>query len=147
MEVLDAPGLQQRLRGAGILPTLQRLTIAGVLLNKPVHMTADQVLRAARGLLPDISRATVYSVLQLFVRQGLLKELPIDGAATVYDSNVAPHHHLYNVDTGEVSDLPTLAVQVAGLPQLGSDMVLDEVDVIVRVRRRAAPAGDAARPA
>ncbi len=147
MHTTESRDLQQRLRAAHILPTLQRMAVAGVLLGEPVHMTADQVLRAARGLLPDISRATVYSVLQLFVRQGLLKELPIDGAATVYDSNVAPHHHLYNVDTGEVSDLPTLAVQVAGLPQLGSDMVLDEVDVIVRVRRRAAPAGDAARPA
>jgi Fur family transcriptional regulator, iron response regulator len=147
MHTPETRDMQQRLRAAAILPTLQRMAVASVLLAEPVHMTADQVLRAARELLPDISRATVYSVLQLFVRQGLLKELPIDGAATVYDSNVAPHHHLYNVDTGEVSDLPDLAVQVAGLPQFGHDMVLDEVDVIVRVRRRAAAPADSAQPA
>ena len=35
--------------------------------------------------------------------QGLLRELPIDGEATVYDSNLTPHHHLYHEDTGEVS--------------------------------------------
>ncbi len=147
MHTPDTRDMQQRLRAADILPTLQRMAVASVLLGEPVHMTADQVLRAARELLPDISRATVYSVLQLFVRQGLLKELPIDGAATVYDSNVAPHHHLYNVDTGEVSDLPDLAVQVAGLPVLGQDMMLDEVDVIVRVRRRTSAPGDRPRPA
>jgi len=147
MHTPETRDMQQRLRAADILPTLQRMAVASVLLGEPVHMTADQVLRAARELLPDISRATVYSVLQLFVRQGLLKELPIDGAATVYDSNVAPHHHLYNVDTGEVSDLPDLAVQVAGLPVLGRDMMLDEVDVIVRVRRRTTAPGNPARPA
>lgn len=132
----DTRLLQQRLRDAEVLPTLQRMAVASVMLRGPRHMTAEQVLRAAREVLPPISRATVYSVLQLFVRKGLLKELPIDGAATVYDSNVAPHHHLYNVDTGEVSDLPALAVQLMGLPELGGDMVLDEVDVIVRVRSR-----------
>jgi len=132
----DTRLLQQRLRDAEVLPTLQRMAVASVMLREPRHMTAEQVLRAAREVLPPISRATVYSVLQLFVRKGLLKELPIDGAATVYDSNVAPHHHLYNVDTGEVSDLPALAVQLMGLPELGGDMVLDEVDVIVRVRQR-----------
>ncbi|MFT3664826.1 Fur family transcriptional regulator [Piscinibacter sp.] len=140
----DTRTLHQRLRTAGVLPTLQRMAVAGVLLREPRHMTAEQVLRAARELLPPISRATVYSVLQLFVRRGLLKELPIAGAATVYDSNVAPHHHLYNVDTGEVSDLPSLAVRLDGLPELPAGLTLDEVDVIVRVRQRrpeaAAPA-------
>jgi hypothetical protein len=50
-------------------------------------MTAEQVLKAARGALPSLSRATVYAVLQVLGARGLLKELPIDGAATVYDSN------------------------------------------------------------
>jgi Fe2+ or Zn2+ uptake regulation protein len=90
------------------------MAVASVLLPQPVHMTADQVLAAARARLPSLSRATVYAVLQLFVRRGLLKELPIDGAATVYDSNTAPHHHLYDVDTGAVADLPHGAAAGAG---------------------------------
>ncbi len=136
MHTDDTRRLQQRLREADVLPTLQRMAVASVMLRHPVHMTADQVLRAAREVQPLISRATVYSVLQLFVRRGLLKELPIEGAATVYDSNVAPHHHLYNVDSGEVSDLPSLAVKVEGLPQLDSGLMFDAVDVIVRVRQK-----------
>lgn len=140
MDMITSAQLQQRLRHAGIQPTLQRIAVAAVLLPQPVHRTAEQVLVAARGVQPDISRATVYAVLQLFVRQGLLKELPIDGAATVYDSNLLPHHHLYHVDTGEVTDLPAGQLQVMGLPALGDGLEMAEVDVIVRVRSRPAAA-------
>ena len=143
MDMVTSAQLQQRLRQAGIQPTLQRIAVAAVLLPQPVHRTAEQVLVAARAVQPDISRATVYAVLQLFVRQGLLKELPIDGAATVYDSNLLPHHHLYHVDTGEVTDLPPGQLQVLGLPALGDGLEMAEVDVIVRVRARA-PAAQAA---
>jgi Fur family transcriptional regulator, iron response regulator len=134
MQHLSATTLQQRLKQVGILPTLQRMAVASVLLPRPVHMTAEQVLLAARVHLPSLSRATVYAVLQLFSRQGLLKELPVDGAAVVYDSNTAPHHHFYDVDTGEVADLPEAALQVLGLPAALGAMELAGVDVIIRVR-------------
>jgi Fur family iron response transcriptional regulator len=118
------------------------------MLARPVHMTAEQVLQAAREREQDISRATVYAALQLFAQRGLLKALPIDGAATVYDSNTTPHHHLYNVDTGEVLDLAGDQVRVLGLPALDDGFELSAVDVIVRVRHRVAPAAQpSAEPA
>ncbi len=140
MNVIASLDLQRRLHDAGIGPTLQRLAVASVLLPQPVHMTAEQVLAAARARLPSLSRATVYAVLQLFVRQGLLKELPIEGAATVYDSNTAPHHHLYDVDTGAVVDLPQALLQVRGLPEALGGLQLEGVDVIIRVRGLPTPA-------
>lgn len=139
MNITASSSVQQRLREVGIVPTLQRLLIASTLLERPIHMTAEQVLVAVRKRMPEISRATVYGTLQLFVRHGLLKELPIKGAATVFDSNPLPHHHLYNVDTGEVSDLPADTMQVLGLPTIADTLELSEVDVIVRVRSRRAP--------
>lgn len=138
MDTIAAPHLQQRLREFGVRPTLQRLAVAAVLLARPAHMTAEQVLLAARGRLPGLSRATVYAVLGLFVRHGLIKALPIEGDTTVYDSNTAPHHHIYDVETGDVCDLPGESLQVSGLPRLASHLELDGVDVILRVRRRAA---------
>jgi Fur family transcriptional regulator, iron response regulator len=128
--------LLRHLRCHGVQPTLQRLAIADVLLRRPCHMTADQVLLAARERQPELARATVYATLQLFVRQQLLRELPVDGVCTVYDSNLAPHHHLYNVDTGEVQDLPPEALQVLGLPALDPALQVEGMDVIVRVRAR-----------
>jgi Fur family iron response transcriptional regulator len=134
MPLLSTAALQQRRAQAGIRPTLQRLAVAGVLLPKPVHLTADQVLLRARRQLPGLSRATVYEVLQLFTTQGLLKALPIEGASTVYDSNTGPHHHFYDVQTGQVADIPDSALQVQGVAQALAGMVLEGVDVIVRVR-------------
>lgn len=134
MKLLDAVPLQQKLRDAGIVPTLQRMAVACVLLPAPAHMTAEQVLDAARRHLPGLSRATVYAVLKYFVRQGLLKALPVDGACTVYDSNTTPHHHLYDVDTGQVLDVPAQQVQVLGFPEAAAGLALAGVDVIIRVR-------------
>lgn len=132
----SSPQLVERFRGAQVLPTLQRLAIGAVMLEHPCHMTAEQVLVAAREVMPGISRATVYSTLQLFVQHGLLRELLMDGEATIYDSNMQPHHHLYHVDTGEVVDFPCEQLQVRGLPQLADDLELADIDVIVRVRSR-----------
>lgn len=132
----SSPLLIQRLQDADILPTLQRLAVGAVILQKPTHLTAEQVLSIAHQHLPGLSRATVYSTLQLFVRRGLLRELVIDGESTVYDSNTAPHHHLYHLDTGLVEDLPLAAVRMTSLPDVGSDYELANIDVILRVRRR-----------
>ncbi len=136
METTASGPLYERLREAGVLPTLQRLAIGEVLLRGPVHMTAEQVLAAAHERLAGISRATVYGTLQTFVRHGLLRELLMDGEATIYDSNTHAHHHVYNIDTGEVHDLPPGQLQVSGLPVLAEGLEMAEVDVIVRVRGR-----------
>lgn len=137
--------VQRQLREAGVLPTLQRLIVASVMLQRPLHMTAEQALVASRERMPEISRATVYATLQLFVRHGLLKELPMDGASTVYDSNTTPHHHLYDVDTGQVSDLPLEALKVLGLEAATAGLQCEGCDVIVRIRRPASKAGDPTR--
>lgn len=134
MEPMHFQRLQQRLIDAGIVPTLQRMALARVLLAAPVHMTAEQALDAARAHHRGLSRATVYAALQLFVRRGLLRELPVSGAAAVYDSNTGPHHHLYDVDTGQVVDLPQEQLQVQGLADTLAGLQLAGVDVIVRVR-------------
>lgn len=65
--------------------------------------------------------------------------LPADGASPVYDSNITPHHHLYDVDTGEVRDLPVDALQLVGLEAATPGMQLAGVDVLIRVRGLSVP--------
>ena len=98
------------------------------------------MLETARRHLPELSRATVYAVLGLFARHGLVKALPVEGQATVYDSDTSPHHHLYDVDTGQVRDLPQDRLQVLGLAQALEGLQMVGVDVIVRVRGLDRPA-------
>lgn len=127
---------EARLRRIGVPITLQRLEIARVLLPRPVHLSAEQVLLKVREAAPETSRATVYNTLRLFREKGLIKELIVDPERVVYDSNTAPHHHLYDIDSGELSDLAAHELQVVGIPALPAGVELAQVDVIVRVRSR-----------
>lgn len=134
VEMLASSPVGNRLRAAGIPLTLQRLAIAEVLLKRPVHMTAEQVLTRVREITPEVSRATVYNTLKLFTQKGLVRELIVEADRAVYDSNTAPHYHMYDVSTGVVTDLHAGGLEITGLPQLPPGAVLEEIDVILRVR-------------
>lgn len=131
--------VETRLRDAGIQPTRQRMAIAQVLLHAPVHLTADEILLAARTYLPSLSRATVYNTLPLLVEKGLLRALRLDQERTVYDSRTDAHSHIYHEDTGLLEDLPADMLQWPSLPRIASDLELVGLDLIVRVRQRQQP--------
>ena len=130
------PGAAERLQRAGIPPTRQRLAIAEVLFTRPVHLSADQVLARVREHMPDVSRATVYNTLKLFREKNMVRELVVDPERVFYDSNTEPHYHLFDVRTGELSDVSAEELQVVGTPVLPAGLELEEVDVIIRVRSR-----------
>jgi Fur family ferric uptake transcriptional regulator len=67
--------------------------VAEVLAGDNTHLSADEVHTRAAAVLPEISRATVYSTLQQFSALGEVRELALGGAAKLYDPNVAPRHH------------------------------------------------------
>lgn len=124
------------LRQNDIPLTLQRLAIAQVLFAKPVHLTAEQVLSRAQQIVPEISRATGYNTLKLFKEKGLVRELVIDPARIVYDSNTSHHYHIYDADTGEMTDIPAGDLKVVGTANLPADVELEEVDIIIRVHSK-----------
>ena len=98
--------LLERLQARGYRLTAQRRVVAQVLEGENVHLTADEVLDQAQALLPEISRATVYSTLQQFTEMGEVRELSLDGRSKRYDPNIAPtHHHLVCDGCGSVFDV------------------------------------------
>lgn len=127
------PGL---LRRHGINPTRQRIEIAYAILSRCEHVSADRILALANDRATETSKATVYNTLKLFVEQKLIREVIADAGRVFYDPNTAPHHHFYNVDTGELTDIDARAIEVTGLPPLPQGAVAEGVDVIVRVRSR-----------
>jgi len=128
----------QILSNHGAQPTAQRLALAEVIFSRPQHLSADELLTAAIAADIRVSKATVYNTLNLFVRCGLVRELNVDGERVYYDSTMAPHHHFFNVDTGELTDIPNDAVRLAALPELPAGTEPDSVEVIVRVRQKRA---------
>ncbi|MBM3343257.1 MAG: transcriptional repressor [Betaproteobacteria bacterium] len=128
----------RKLRDGGITPTRQRLEIAQVLFARCAHLSADQLLAAVNAREPRTSKATVYNTLNLFARKKLVREVLVDPDRVFYDPNTTPHHHFYNVDSGEISDIPADHVVFARLPALPQGMASDGVDVVVRIRAAAA---------
>ena len=118
-----------------ILPTTQRIDIAKYVFEKPQHLSAEDVLAGVNGPRERVSKATVYNTLGLFVRKGLLREVLVDPERVFYDSNTRAHFHIYDLDTGRLSDIEPSQVNIATLPELPAGTVVESLDVIIRVRR------------
>lgn len=119
---------------ADIIPTRQRLDIARVILSRPQHLSADQLLARVNATGGKVSKATVYNTLSLFARKGVVREVVVDASRTFYDSNTEAHHHLYHEDSGTLTDVYADCLQRDALPALPVGTELAGVDVIIRVR-------------
>ena len=128
--------LVEMLRHHDINPTHQRIEIAHALFTRGEHLSADQILAIVNDRHSETSKATVYNTLNLFLEKRLIREVIVDPSKVFYDPNTEPHHHIYNVDSGELTDIDASRIEVSGLPQLPDGMVTDGVDIIVRVRSR-----------
>jgi len=124
----------QMLAGRGVLPTAQRIDIALMMLDRPQHLSAEQVIGAIRATGLRISKATVYNTLNLFCERGLLRAVDVDPTRQYYDSSTGPHHHFYNIDTGELTDIPLEAVALNVETALPAGTEQAGVEVVVRVR-------------
>ena len=134
-QALSGDHIEELLREHGILPTQQRLLIASVLLERQQHLSADQVMHLVNGEHHLVSKATVYNTLGLFANHGLVREVIVDPARGFYDSNTGSHHHFYNIDTGELTDIDSDSMEITTLPDMPSGTVAAGVDIIIRVRR------------
>ncbi|MCO4812056.1 MAG: transcriptional repressor [Gammaproteobacteria bacterium] len=121
-----------------ILSTPQRIEIAEVLLEKAQHLSAEQIIEQLRSSGSGVSKATVYNTLNLFRDRGLVRECVVDPERRFYDSTTEPHHHFYNLDTGELTDIPSDDVRFDDLPQFPENGELDSIEVVIKVRQGAA---------
>jgi len=123
-----------KLQERGVLQTPQRIEVAEVLLDRPQHLSADQILDRLRANGSQVSKATVYNTLKLFCEQGLARELNVDASRKFYDSTTHPHHHFYHVETGELSDIPADDVAIIDLPSLPKGTEQESIEVLIRIK-------------
>ena len=126
------------LRSHGILPTQQRLLIARALFENPRHVSAEQIMGQVNEGQANVSKATVYNTLGLFARNGLVNEVIVDPTRVFYDPNTTHHHHFYNIDTGELTDIEADQLMLTEPPTLPEGTTTAGVDVIIRVRNKTA---------
>jgi Fur family iron response transcriptional regulator len=122
------------LRSHGIHPTSQRVIITRLLFLQCTHLSAEDVYRLVNTDNRHVSKATVYNTLGLLADKGVVREVIADPTRIFYDPNTAPHHHFFDVATGELTDISAEQIHVSGLPPLPNGAQLEGVDVIVRLR-------------
>jgi Fur family iron response transcriptional regulator len=127
--------MAELLRAHDINPTHQRIEIAYALFSRQEHLSADQVMAIVNGRHAETSKATVYNTLNLFLEKGLIREVIVDPSKVFYDPNTGPHHHLYEVDSGRLTDIDAGKVRIEGLPELPKGVETVGIDLIVRVKR------------
>jgi Fur family transcriptional regulator, iron response regulator len=133
LEMADAA---TRLADCGIRVTDPRLQIASILLSAPRHLSAEQIAEMLRSTGARVSKATIYNTLNLFAARGLIRQLSVDGNCAWFDSNVSPHYHFRDEQTGQLSDVALSEVQFSRLPQPPPGTEMAGVDVVIRLRRR-----------
>lgn len=123
--------IERAFESSNLRMTPQRFCIMEYLLRSMVHSTADEVCQAINKTDPRASRATVYNSLNALSRAGLVREISIDGKATLFDSNLRRHHHFVCDHCGAVEDVPWFGPPKASTNALAGRKVR-EFDVVLR---------------
>ena len=125
------------LSGAGLRPTRQRLSLAGLLIGdgQDRHVTAESLYASVLKSGEKVSLATVYNTLRAFCEAGLLREIMVDGAKSYFDTNMSDHPHFFWEDSAELMDAPSEQLEICRLPEAPKGTVVSKVDVVIRLRR------------
>ena len=78
-----------KLRSSGLRPTKQRIMISKLLFGQKetFHFTIDNLSNLIKKKLKQkISLATVYNTVKAFKKKGYLKEIPLEGNKTYFDT-------------------------------------------------------------
>ena len=132
----DPKSYIDRLRASGLRPTKQRLAICKVLFNRKetFHFTIDQLKKIVeKNAKKKISLATLYNTVHAFEKKGYLKEISLKGNQTFFDTNTKSHHHFYDEETTELTDIKNENISINNLPKIPNGKKIKDVEVVIRV--------------
>lgn len=136
--------LSQGMRRAGLRPTPQRLAIASFCLTPGHHPTMTDIRRWAKKHLSHVSLATIYNTINALVRADIVREVRLPHSSeTVFDGNLARHHHFLDEKTGELCDIEWDAVRVS--TALGGEFSVVDFEVLVRGTRKSSAGVESAK--
>ncbi len=123
------------LKKAKLRSTRQRLALAQLLLDtKHRHVTAEQLHREAVAANVSVSLATVYNSLHQFTNAGLLREVVAEPGRSYFDTNTSNHHHFFNAERSELTDIVETKLDVSNLPSPPNGTQVSRIDIIIQVK-------------
>ncbi len=133
---MSATKMEQTLRGAGMRPTRQRLSLGTLLFGSgDRHITAEQLHAESVAAGIAVSLATIYNTLNQFTDAGLLREVAVEGHKSYFDTNTSNHYHYYLEGENRLMDIKSEHLSVDGLPTPPQGMKISRIDIIVRLEK------------
>ena len=124
----------EKLRNVNLRLTKQRILLADLILDgKNKHFTAEIIQKEVSSKGNYISLATIYNCLNKFVSVGLLKQIDQQGEVTIFDTNVAHHHHFLNQNTGELIDIDPDEIGFSKFPKIPNGFENNGVQVLIKI--------------
>ena len=125
------------LKKHGLRPTKQRLIIAKLLFKgKDKHVTANELYLEIKKNKESISLATIYNVLNDFVKFGLMSKIIVDKDVAYFDTNTSNHYHFYIEDQKKLMDIETNSVHIAKLPKIPSNYKLKNIGIFLTLKNK-----------
>jgi|TARA_B110000027_G_C15860372_1_gene186695 Fur family transcriptional regulator, iron response regulator len=129
-----------KLRSSKLRPTKQRIRIADFLYNrvKTFHFTIENLNKNInkKENSENISLATIYNTIDAFKKAGYLKEILTNNNTSYFDTNISSHHHFYDDQTNELTDINFNDVEVSKVPQAPKGKKIKDVEVIISLQKQ-----------
>lgn len=93
------------LRQDGLRITSQRTNILSYLINTKDHPTAESIYHALKATDANLSLATVYNTLDLFIAHNLVVSLSANDEKQHFDYFAHPHYHVICSNCGKIEDV------------------------------------------
>ena len=129
-----------KLRSSNLRPTKQRIIIAEFLFNrgKTFHFTIENLNKNInkKDNSINISLATIYNTVDAFKKAGHLKEILTNNNTSYFDTNISSHHHFYDDQTNELTDINFNEVEVVKVPHAPKGKKIKDVEVIISLQKQ-----------
>ena len=126
----------EKLRSSGLRPTKQRLEICKLLFDrkKTFHFTISDLSKILKKETDEkISLATIYNTIHSFKKKGYLKEISLKGNQTFFDTNTKSHHHFYDEETTELTDIKNENISINNLPKIPNGKKIKDIEITIKV--------------
>jgi Fur family transcriptional regulator, iron response regulator len=129
-----------KLRSSKLRPTRQRIRIAEFLFNreKTFHFTIENLNKNInkKDNSENISLATIYNTVEAFKKAGHLKEILTNNNTSYFDTNISSHHHFYDDQTNELTDINFNDIEVTKVPHAPKGKKIKDVEVIISLQKQ-----------
>ena len=125
-----------KLRESGLRPTKQSLAICKILFDRKetFHFTIYQLQKIAeKNIKKKISLATLYNTVHAFEKKGYLKEISLKGNKTFFDTNTKNHHHFYDEETLQLTDIKNESISIKNLPNIPNGKKIKDIEVTIKI--------------